>query len=230
MKELWFDLAEKDGRVGRIGFGAKHSYIIGFAGRNIEKTMEHIRELEAIGVPAPASIPTIYACSPAMLSQDPSVSIIGAESSGEVEFILVKHQGRIYVGIGSDHTDRGMESYSVSKSKGVCEKPIGAVLWKYEDVQDHWDDLEMRSWQIERDGDAEKLYQEGTAGAILPLEKLMEAAEGYDADIGDSVIFSGTVPLVGGMVYGRRFRAEINDRKLNRKLELSYVVDVLPNN
>ena len=36
-------------------------FAIGYAGRNMEKTMEHIRELERdLGVPAPQKIPTIF--------------------------------------------------------------------------------------------------------------------------------------------------------------------------
>lgn len=36
-------------------------FAIGYAGRNMEKTMEHIKELEQeLGVPAPRKIPTIF--------------------------------------------------------------------------------------------------------------------------------------------------------------------------
>lgn len=228
MRQLIFEVFDKDGVSNKLELTVKKNCIIGFAGREIEKTMEHIRELEAIGVPAPKNIPTIYTCSTSTLTQDASISVIGSKSSGEVEFILLKHHGRIYVGIGSDHTDRAMESYSVSKSKGVCEKPVGTVLWEYEDVKDHWDDLEMRSWYRQDEHSDEVLYQEGTAESILPLDKLMEAAERDYPDIEDCIIFSGTVPLKVGMVYGTHFRAEIRDLKLGRKLELEYDVEFLP--
>jgi len=229
MKKFWFDVVEKNGGIRTIGIAVRNNFVIGFAGRNTEKIMEHIHELAEIGVPAPKNIPSLYTCSTSMLTQEPVIGDMGRESSGEVEFIIIRHQGQVFVGIGSDHTDRGMESYSVPKSKGVCEKPIGRTLWKYEDVKDHWDELEMRSWQIMEEGGEEKLYQDGTAEAILPLEKLVASVAGQVADIEDSVIFSGTVPMVAGLAYGKHFRAEIYDRKLNRKLELVYGIEILLN-
>ena len=50
------------------------------------------------------------------------------ESSGEVEFVLIGWQGRTFVGLGSDHTDRKVESYSVTVSKQMCDKPMASVL------------------------------------------------------------------------------------------------------
>ena len=53
--------------------------------------------------------------------------------------MLVGWQGRIFVGTGSDHTDRKVESYSVTVSKQMCDKPIAPVLWDLDDVIGHWD-------------------------------------------------------------------------------------------
>ena len=38
------------------------------------------------------------------------IEVSGGDSSGEVEFVLIGWQGRIFVGCGSDHTDRKVES------------------------------------------------------------------------------------------------------------------------
>ena len=38
--------------------------------------------------------------------------------------MLIGWQGRTFVGLGSDHTDRKVESYSVTVSKQMCDKPI----------------------------------------------------------------------------------------------------------
>lgn len=225
MKKLWFDLVDGNG-VSTVGFGVENNCVIGWAGRDMEKTMEHIRELESIGVPAPRSIPTIYPVSPVTLTQEPVITCMGDRSCGEVEFIIFKRQGQIYVGIGSDHTDRELESLSVLKSKAICEKPVGKILWRYEEIKDHWDELEMTAWQVV-DGE-ERLYQQGTAAALLPLETLVRAAESAFPHLEDCVIFSGTVPTVAGMVYGSRFRACIQDTKLGRALELAYDVKVVP--
>lgn len=228
MKKLWFNVIEKDGSVSKIGVEPKHCVMVGFAGRSIEKTMEHVRELEAAGVPAPKSVPAIYSCTTAMLTQDDKIQVNGNNSSGELEFLLLKHQGTLFIGICSDHTDRSMEGYSVVKSKAVCEKPIGKDVWRYEDVKDHWDGLRMKSWQVAPDGNTEDPYQDGQANEILEVEKLMEAVSKEYANTEDSCVFSGTVKLLHGFVYGKKFRGEILDTVLNRRLTLSYEVETLP--
>ncbi len=43
--------------------------------------------------------------------------------------MLIGWQGRIFVGCGSDHTDRKVESYSVTVSKQMCDKPMASELW-----------------------------------------------------------------------------------------------------
>ena len=113
---------------------------IGYAGRNIAKTMEHIKELEEqLGVPAPKKIPTIFQMSNMLLTQDPDIDFVGNNTCGEVEYIIITQGDEIYIGLGSDHTDRKLESASVPKAKQVCPKPIGRDIWKYSDLKDHWD-------------------------------------------------------------------------------------------
>jgi len=41
------------------------------------------------------------------------------------------------------------------------------------------------------------------------------------------VIFSGTVPVKDGFRFGSKFRYEMEDKKLNRKLSSEYEVDVI---
>ncbi len=85
-------------------------FAIGYAGRNIEKTMEHIRELEKhLGVPAPKKIPTIFQCSNLLLTQEEEFHVVGAKTCGEAEYVIILHNGSIYIGLGSDHTDRQLK-------------------------------------------------------------------------------------------------------------------------
>ena len=45
---------------------------------NIEKTMEHIKELEReLGVPAPKKIPTIFQCGNYVLTQEKKLEFVG---------------------------------------------------------------------------------------------------------------------------------------------------------
>jgi hypothetical protein len=226
MKKLWFEVIGRE-NIEKIGVPVERLSIIGYAGRNIEKTKEHIEELAAIGVPRPKNVPEVYSCSVNLLTQKEALEVVGEETSGEVEFIVLKYLGEIFVGIGSDHTDRNLESVSVIKSKQICAKPVGEKLWRYEDIKDHWDLLEMISWQVI--DDEEILYQKGTAADLLPLEALVDAAERIKGTVEESLVFSGTVPLVDGFKYGSKFRCQVNDKVLKRSLEFEYSINVLPN-
>jgi hypothetical protein len=84
--------------------------------------------------------------------------------------------GRIFVGLGSDHTDRKVEAYSVTVSKQMCDKPMAPVLWELEDVAGHWDRMILRAFAW-IDG-ARVLYQEGTLDAMLPVKELIERGFG----------------------------------------------------
>ena len=198
-------------------------FAIGYAGRNMEKTMEHIRELEReLGVPAPKKIPTIFQCGNYVLTQERDLAFVGEKSCGEVEYVIVIRQGKIYIGVGSDHTDRELEAASVPKAKQICAKPICGELWDYEEMKDHWDSIRLRSWQTV-DG-AEVLYQDGTLADILPVEVILKELEERVGGIDNCVIFSGTVPVCDGFKYGTNFRSEMEDEALGRKLASDYNV------
>ncbi len=51
----------------------------------------------------------------------------------------LQHDGRLWVGAGSDHTDREVEKYGVSVSKQMCDKPIAPEFWPIVEVAPHWD-------------------------------------------------------------------------------------------
>lgn len=200
--------------------------VIGYAGRNIEKTMEHIKELEEqLGVPAPKQIPTIFECSHEILTQEKDIKFIGNKTSGEVEYIIVLVDGKPYIGLGSDHTDRELESVSVLKSKQVCPKPISTDLWDYDEVKDHWDQIKLVSYQTINDEIIQ--YQDGSLADILPVEKILSELSERVGEIRNSIIYSGTVPLKNGFKYGNKFRCEMVDNVLSRKLELEYNINVI---
>ena len=137
--------------------------IAGWTGRDPVARDKHIAELEAIGIARPASTPIYYRVAARRLTIADSIEVSGSDSSGEVEFVLIGWQGRIFVGVGSDHTDRKVETYSVTVSKQMCDKPMAPVLWELEDVIGHWDQMILRSFAW-IDG-ARVLYQEGTLDA-----------------------------------------------------------------
>ncbi len=149
-----------------------------------------------------------------------------ANSSGEVEFVLIGWQGRIFVGCGSDHTDRKVESYSVTVSKQMCDKPMASVLWELEDVIAHWDKLILRAWAV-IDG-ARVLYQEGTLDAMLPVKDLIERGFCGKGLPDGCAMFGGTFAAKGGIRPASRFEFELEDPVLKRKISHGYDVITMP--
>lgn len=195
--------------------------IAGYTGRNRQKVMEHIEELRHLGVAPPERIPTIFVVPPATVTTEPGVVVSGPQTSGEVEFYLVLHQGRVYLGVGSDHTDRAHEAISITESKAMCPKPVSTRVWDLEDVADHWDALELRAWIT--DGRGRRTYQSGKVDSMLAVADLLAALReaGY-TDLEGRLIFGGTLPTAEGFVYGSRFEVELRDPVLDRAISHAY--------
>jgi hypothetical protein len=200
--------------------------VAGWTGRDPVARDKHIAELEAIGIARPATTPIYYRVSARRLTTEDVIEVCGGNSSGEVEFVLIGWQGRIFVGLGSDHTDRKVESYGVTVSKQMCDKPIASVLWELEEVIDHWDRMVLRShaW-IEG---KRELYQEGTLDAMLPVAELI--ARGFaDGKLPDGcAMFGGTFAAKGGIRPASRFEFELEDPVLKRGIRHAYDVIELP--
>jgi hypothetical protein len=200
--------------------------IAGWTGRDPVARDKHIAELEAIGIARPATTPIYYRVAARRLTTADSIEVSGGDSSGEVEFVLIGWQGRIFVGAGSDHTDRKVETYSVTVSKQMCDKVMAPVLWEIEDVADHWDRLILRShaWI----GGARVLYQEGTLDAMLPVSDLIQRGFGGKGLPDGCAMFGGTFAAKGGIRSGSRFEFELEDPLRKRSIRHGYDVIELP--
>src|SRR6202795_4741416 len=168
-----FDLTftvEAQGTTTPLTLAIDQAVIAGWTGRDPVARDKHIAELEALGIARPASTPIYYRVAARRITTADSIEVSGGDSSGEVEFVLIGWQGRTFVGLGSDHTDRKVEAYSVTVSKQMCDKPVASELWELEDVIGHWDQMILRSWAF-IDG-ARVLYQEGTLAGLLPDKDL----------------------------------------------------------
>lgn len=221
LKTLSFTLNDKN-----IDFDFDKVFVIGYAGRDIEKTQEHIDELEReLGVAPPKKIPTIFEVSKEIVTQDSKLKFVGEKTSGEAEYVILLKNGKKYITIGSDHTDRELESVSIFKSKQVCLKPIADIIWDYDEIKNHWDSIRLISNQI-IDGKEIK-YQNDTLASILPVEKILEELKERVGDIDNSIIYSGTVPLIGDFEYGDKFLSRIVDEELGRSINLNYDVNVI---
>ena len=200
--------------------------IAGWTGRDPVARDKHIAELEAIGIARPTSTPIYYRVAARRIAITDSIEVCGGDSSGEVEFVLIGWQGRTFVGVGSDHTDRKVEAYSVTVSKQMCDKPMAPVLWELEDVIGHWDRMILRSYAW-IDG-ARVLYQEGTLDAMLPVADLIERGFGGKGLPDGCAMFGGTFAAKGGIRPASRFEYELEDPVLKRTIGGGYDVVALP--
>src|ERR1700691_2047237 len=88
--------------------------IAGWTGRDRKTLAAHIAELEKMGVARPRTTPMFYRVGANLLSTAAEQDVAGTHSSGEVELVLVASEEGLLVGVGSDHTDRKVESYDVT--------------------------------------------------------------------------------------------------------------------
>jgi hypothetical protein len=200
--------------------------IAGWTGRDPVARDKHIGELEAIGIARPATTPIYYRVAAARLTTADCIEVSGAESSGEVEFVLIGAASRILVGVGSDHTDRKVEAYGITVSKQMCDKPVAPVLWELDEVIGHWDQLILRAWAV-IDG-ARVEYQQGTLDGMLAVDELVQ--RGFDGGglPEGCVLFGGTFAAKGGIRPASRFEFELEDPVLTRRIRHGYDVIELP--
>jgi Protein of unknown function (DUF2848) len=209
--------------------GIDDAIVAGWTGRDAAAVEKHITELEALGVRRPATTPIFYRVSAARLTTATEIEVVGAHSGGEVEFVLLQHGGRLWVGTGSDHTDREVEAYGVTVSKQMCDKPVAPVFWAFDDVAPHWDRLTLRARVIENG--ERKIYQEGPVAAMLnPLDLIGRCAlpAGKVQLPENTLMFCGTLAARGGVRPTERFEFEIEDPVLGRSIAHSYSVRILP--
>ena len=204
-----------------------HAVIAGWTGRDQAALEKHIKELEELGVARPATTPIFYRVAASRFTTATRIEAAGAESSGEVEYALVQHNGALYVGVGSDHTDRKAETYNVTVSKQMCEKPMAAALWPFEDVKGHWDKLILRSWAVAHG--TKVLYQEGPVAAMRPPQELIELYTRARSLADGTVMFCGTLAAKGGIRPAPRFEFELEDPTRGLSLRHGYDIGTLPN-
>lgn len=200
--------------------------IAGWTGSDEKAVNAHIEELAELGIARPSTVPIYYRVAATRLTTADSIQVSGPDSSGEAEAIIVMIGGRLWVGCGSDHTDRKAETHGIALSKQMCEKPIGKTLWAFDDVEDHWTDLIIRGY-AHIDGER-VLYQEGALAAMrLPEELIAKYTDG-GALPEANLMFQGTLAAIGGIRPADRFEIEIEDPVLNRTLSHGYDIIQLP--
>lgn len=227
MKTFRLAVIDKHGHVETVDFRVETLLLGGWSGRNLEEVMKHIEELEKIGVSRPKRVPALYPVSSYLIDTYNEVEVQHPYTNGEVEYVLFVDGDIKYVTVGSDHTDRELERISVAKAKQAYPKIVPPVAWRYEDVADHWDELILRSW-IRSEG-REVLYQNASLKALITPENLLKFVKECGIELRNLVVFSGTIPAVSGQImFGDKFRIEMEDPVLGRRISYEYRIRLLP--
>lgn len=209
-----------------VSIAIEELVVAGWAGRDEAAIKHHIEELAAIGVPPPSQTPLYYRCSIGTLTQTERLQVLGPDTSGEVEPVVVAMADGLWVGIGSDHTDRKAETYGVALSKQLCGKVIGTGLWRYDDVVGHWDKIILRASIVE--GGKSVPYQEGPLSSLRSADDLIQRYTSGRGLAAGTLMFGGTMSAIGGIRPADRFEMEMHDPVLGRTLRHGYDVVALP--
>ena len=169
--------------------------VAGYTGRDEAQVRHHIEELAAIGVAPPAEVPMVYPMPTGLLTTATEFPIAGDNTSGEVEPVYIRHHGQWYLGVGSDHTDRTLETVDIGDSKRACPKPVGQQVTRITD----WAGFDFDACQAASTVDG-VVYQGGSLSGLRRPEALIDVLVGRDPSLvsGDLVVFGGTLPLLHG--------------------------------
>lgn len=219
-----FCVKNKDGSEKVIDFIPVHMINAGYTGRDQAAVQAHIDELKEEGIPAPDKTPVYFTKFEERITQENSFEVLDeTDHSGEAEFALLFDNGEVYVGTGSDHTDRKLETVDIPKAKQVYPNTVSRDLWKLSDVVDHWDDIIIRSW-IKVDG-VRTLFQEAALTAMLDANDIIDRVKKLLVDPENTqglVVYSGTVASIIKSEYSPYFEVELEDPVLGRKLRNYY--------
>lgn len=211
----------------QLVFRADQLICSGWVGKDRRALQEHIDELAKLGVAGPSRIPIYMYLSTYLLTTDDEISVITSQSSGEIEYVVLRQGEDIWVTVGSDHTDRDVETKSIPASKQMYAKCLAKECWPLNDIQDHWDNLLLRCWVYKNN--QKILYQEAPLATILSPWEIMEKIPDRESLKGKNVVlFSGTIATKSGLVYGDAYELEMEDPVLGRKIKHKYMVKILP--
>ena len=203
--------------------------VAGWTGRNAKAIDAHIEELALLGVDPPSRTPLFYHVDSRSVCNSDQISVLGEKTSGEVEPVVFFDGTQLYLGVGSDHTDRDLEVTSVAHSKAVCPKPMSETFWLLDSVIERIDQLELRSWITNPSDGDQMLYQTGSLVQIKPLLELLQIADTENAINPKKpfLMFCGTIPVQNELVFARHFHFGIFDDVANQSIEHSYTITPL---
>ena len=224
-KTLEFLINGDPGQV--LHFEVRRQVNTGRTSRDSGDVLKHVEELKKSGITLSGTDVAYHVKLTDRITTGTEIELLhpDVQSSGEIEpAFLVNDDGKIYVTVGSDRSDRHLQTFNSQLAKQVYDNVLSPVVWRYDDVIGHWDDILMESY-IKEDG-SEKLYQKGALAELLRPEVFLEGNKERmtDKNLTGSVILGGTFPtLTGGLNFSHYFRMVMTDPVLKRTIDHTYM-------
>ena len=184
--------------------------VAGITARDEAAIRHHLDEMKDLGV-KPESFPFFFRVSAGFLTQAEHIQVLGTDSSGEVERVIVA----LDAGSGSPWA----RTIPIARSKRIpstfrsrCPHPIGRHLWPIAEVSAHWDRLIARSCARRQ----ARTLSGGTARDAAPRRfgPQRYAVEGGRIGPG-TILFCGTIGAKGPLAYADLFEMELEDLRWN---------------
>jgi hypothetical protein len=164
-----------------------------YASRDREGTRKKLDQLLAKGRSATRTNPSIFRIGRYLLTQSEAFEVQGPLTGGEVEIVAIRSGDEILISVGSDQCDRELDSLFQDKPKQMCPHPLARAAWPYDEVRDHWDELQLFG-QVEI-GEHVVPVQESIVAALVDLEYLL-AMDEVRALPDPAFLYCGAVPFL----------------------------------
>ncbi len=220
---LAFERISADG-TDEVMFQCEHLILAGWSARDEVSVRAHMAELAEHGVPPPSTFPLFYRVGASLVSQTDRLEVLGPDTSGEVEYVIVAMDDGLWVTVGSDQTDRKAEQYGVALSKQLAGKVLARTLWRLDELREHWDKLVLRA-HVDIGGER-VLHQQGALGMMRTPDDLIHR---YGKTLAPgTVMMSGTLNAIGGIRPASRFEMQLDDPLARRSIMHAYDIAALP--
>lgn len=235
MTELTVTVAHTDGRMVEDTIQVGRIANLGLASRKPPQTDVLETQLSMMadaGVNRPTELPTIVPKPAHLITTRHTIQVNSSNTAGEAEFVLLIETDRTYVGVGNDHKDRDLERSEMHKANSSCPSVISDHVWVLDEIRDHWDDLELRSW-VAVDGGLQA-HQRATLLEFMEPETIIERVDRRTCDpLPGTAIWSGTVGVGEAgvdpfpkVVPGSFYVVQLYDPILERRLLAHYAIQV----
>ena len=208
----------------------RRCYNLGFTMRDEAKMQAHLEECYKLGIKELICDrpPLVMPISPWAVLTDDHITVQRPRSSGEVEIVtVVDADGAIYVGVGSDHTDRSLEGIDIPWGKQVAPNVVAPELWLWSDIESHWDQVSMECTVV--DNGETVPYQRALVSEFwTPADMVQGTRDSVVAIEGALILFSGTVvTLEERLRFAERWTISMIDPVFDRRIDHTYDVTVL---